>query len=57
MEEKKPLYHNRIEDVVLRYLDEFMAAGGSTISGLELLPAGEYLHSPAGLMIPMSKTF
>lgn len=28
MEEKKPLYHNLMEDVVLRYLDESMAAGG-----------------------------
>lgn len=28
MEEKKPLYHNRMEDVVLRYLDESMAAAG-----------------------------
>ena len=28
MEEKKPLYHNRMEDVVLRYLDKSMSAAG-----------------------------
>ena len=28
MEEKKPLYHNLMEDIVLRHVDESMAAGG-----------------------------
>lgn len=28
MEEKKPLYHNLMEDVVLRYVDDSMAKGG-----------------------------
>lgn len=28
MEEKKPLYHNIMENIVLRYVDEAMAAGG-----------------------------
>lgn len=28
MEETKPLYHNLMEDVVLRYVDGAMAAGG-----------------------------
>lgn len=34
MEEKKPLYHNLMEDVVLRYVDEAMAAGGGCTCGL-----------------------
>ena len=28
MEEKKPQYHNLMEDIVLRYVDDTMAAGG-----------------------------
>ena len=31
MEEKKPMYRNRMEDVVLRYVDASMAAGSTIV--------------------------
>lgn len=34
MEETKPLYHNLMEDVVLRYVDGAMAAGGGCTCAL-----------------------
>ena len=34
MEETEPLYHNLMEDVVLRYVDRAMAAGGGCTCAL-----------------------
>lgn len=34
MEEKKPQYHNLMEDIVLRYVDGTMAAGGGCTCAL-----------------------
>ena len=52
MEEKKPLYHNRMEDVVLRYLDESMAAAGATTMHQWFVQWRDTYKAPSGLIIP-----